>query len=481
LKAHKPNLLFVFADQWRKQAVGLFGENKVATPVIDRFAADGLTLTHAISCFPLCSPNRAIMLTGCYPLTTGVTTNFKPGMPSKLNDDAVTIGTVLKGKGYRTGYIGKWHLDLPEICADPEPASGAVHWDAYIPPGPRRFGFDYWYAYNANDRHMAPHYWKDTPEKIQVNEWSTKHETDVAIDFIRGREGSDGVSEGGGGRGDQPFALLLSWNPPHQPFQQVPAAFRERYAGEPLDLKPNHLEGEGMRMAEQHLRDYYAAVTATDEQFGRLLETLEQEGIADDTLVVLTSDHGELMGSHNWLEHKNIWYEESIRVPFFIRWPNKVKKGTDDALFNSVDIMPSLLGLLGLPIPEQVEGSDLSFVFRGEEGESPHSAFICHYPGGVGEYEQARLRGQDIHAYGWRGIRTPRYTYVVQRAYGSPTADRRLYDNERDPFQLTPTVLAEPPANGLEQELERELQSWLERIGDPFVLDEAGKLGDASS
>lgn len=459
MRKKQPNVLFVFPDQWRKQAVGVYHEDPVITPNIDRFAGEGLILDHAFSCYPLCSPNRSVMLTGCYPLKTGVTTNCKPGLSVKLDDSVATIGNVLKEQGYNTGYIGKWHLDMPEINTNPEPESGAKKWDAYIPPGPRRFGFDYWYAYNANDRHMSPHYWQDTPKKIQVHEWSTKHETDVAIQFIKNRNK------------EQPFALFLSWNPPHQPFDQLPESYREQYADKPITYRPN-VKGEGKDQTDRHLRDYFAAVTATDEQFARLLGVLDEQAIAEDTIVVLTSDHGELMGAHDWMEHKNIWFEESIAVPFFIRWPGKVKQGREDLLFNSVDIVPTLLGLLDVPQPKGLQGNDYSSIFKGIIMERPTSVFICQYPGSVSDHEQAKRKNIDINAYGWRGIRTSRYTYTVQKAFGTNTAQRWLYDNEEDPYQLSPVTFAGPPQDELAQQLENELQEWLDSLNDHFDLNE---------
>ncbi|UQZ86924.1 Arylsulfatase [Paenibacillus konkukensis] len=453
----QPNLLFVFPDQWRRQAVGLFNEDEVSTPNIDRFAGESLTLNHAISCFPLCSPNRSVMLTGRYPLSTGVTSNCKLGLPIKLNDDELTIGGVLKEAGYQTGYIGKWHLDVPEQSLEPEPASGARHWDAYIPPGPRRFGFDFWYSYNAYDRHMHPHYWQDTPQMIEPNVWSTEHETDVAIDYIRRRDP------------DQPFCLFVSWNPPHQPFEQVPERYKAMYADKPVKYRPN-VWGDGLAQAEQHLRNYYAAVTATDDQFGRLLAALEEEGLADDTIVVLTSDHGEMMGSHGWLEHKNVWYEESIGIPFFIRYPGRIPSGGSDCLLNSPDLVPTLLGLMNVPVPEKVQGTDCSAVFRGEGGKEPASAFICHYPGSVEEHRKAREQGLEINAYGWRGVRTHRYTYVAKRSFGDAALTRLCFDNESDPYQLNPLRFDQAPKEGPAVLLERELGQWLAKLDDPFEL-----------
>lgn len=293
---------------------------------------------------------------------------------------------------------------------------------------------------------------------IEPEEWSTQHETDVAIDFIRNRNQ------------DQPFCLYVSWNPPHQPFDQVPDMYKLLYADKPITYRPN-VQGKGLEQAEQHLRNYYAAVTATDDQFGRLLQVLEEEGLAEDTIVVLTSDHGEMMGSHGWLEHKNIWYEEAIGVPCFIRYPGRVASGTEDCLFNSSDLVPTLLGLMNLPIPDPIQGSDLSSVLLGQGGAKPTSAFICHYPGAIGEHEQARAMGLDINAYGWRGVRTNRYTYVARRHFDESKVLRLCYDNENDPYQLNPVMLDSVPKEGAAAELELELKAWLTKLQDPFSLE----------
>ncbi|TVY11197.1 sulfatase family protein [Paenibacillus cremeus] len=453
----QPNLLFVFPDQWRKQAVGMRNDDPVYTPNIDRFASQSVDLTNAISCFPLCSPNRSSMLTGRFPLSTGVTTNCKLGLGVKMNDDEVTIGDLLKQEGYRTGYIGKWHLDLPEQSSVPEPLSGAKHWDAYIPPGPRRFGFDLWYTYNANDRHLAPHYWQDSHEKLVPNEWSTKHETDVAIRFIQ--EGDR----------NQPFCLFVSWNPPHQPFEEVPDEYKAMYANEPLHVRPNVNE-QGLEQTEKYMRNYFAAVTGTDVEFGRLLAALDEAGLTEDTIVVLTSDHGETMGAHGWLEHKNIWYEESIGVPCFIRYPRAMAPRQDSILFNSVDFVPTILGLMGLPVPDYVQGTNYADILHGGNGDRPESTFICHYPGDVKLHKQAEEKGWDINAYGWRGVRTLRFTYVAERKVGDSPITRLLYDNELDPYQLSPTKYGGIPSDRIALELEQELASWLQKVGDKFPL-----------
>src|SRR5690625_4268409 len=196
----QPNILYVFADQWRRQAVGYAEEDPVVTPNIDRFAKESMVFSQAVTCTPLCSPHRASLLTGKYPLSTGVYTNCKVGADVMLREEETCMSDVLKQAGYQTGYIGKWHLDLPEKNHTDNPESGAEGWDAYTPPGPKRHGFDYWYSYGAWDSHLAPHYWQDSPEKIQVDQWSVEHETDRAIAFIQNR------------KKEQPFALFVSWS-----------------------------------------------------------------------------------------------------------------------------------------------------------------------------------------------------------------------------------------------------------------------------
>lgn len=182
---NKPNLLFLFADQWRRNSVGFMEKEDVITPNIDLFSKEALAFENAVSGCPLCSPSRASILTGTYPITHGVWTNCKTGLDDvALKEDAVTITDILKKNGYNTGYIGKWHLDSPEMNKSENPVSGARDWDAYTPPGKKRHGVDYWYSYGAYDNHLKPHYWSNDEKMIEVDKWSVEHETDKAIEFL---------------------------------------------------------------------------------------------------------------------------------------------------------------------------------------------------------------------------------------------------------------------------------------------------------
>ncbi|UQZ86600.1 Arylsulfatase [Paenibacillus konkukensis] len=469
----KPNIVYVFADQWRRQAAGFRGEDEVMTPNIDAFAAESLVFNHAVSCTPLCSPHRAALMTGTYPQTSGVYTNCKLGADIQLRESDMCIGDALKQSGYATGYIGKWHLDLPEQNVAERPESGAAGWDAYTPPGPKRHGFDFWYSYGTYDEHMTPHYWRDSPEMIQIRQWSVEHETDMALDYLEQRAR----------RREEPFVLFVSWNPPHSPFDQVPDRYKRIYEGRTVKFRPNvRAEGlaahtgepfeDGIERLTEYMNDYCAAVTGIDEQFGRLLQKLKELGLADDTLVVLSSDHGELMGAHG-LMAKHSWHEESIGIPCLMRWPGHIAAGETDLLFNSVDIMPTLLGLAGLAIPETVEGTDCSGPILGRGGDAPSAAFICTFPGRKDAIEQFAAQGLDNKRYGWRGVRTARYTYVVHRGYSAVDPSfclRLLYDLQEDPYQMNPLKLQRASQHPVAERLEGQLREWLEAAGDAFII-----------
>ena len=317
------NLLFVFADQWRGGAIGYAKEDPVKTPNMDKFCGESTYCDHTFSTFPVCSPHRASLMTGKYPLSAGFFTNCKKGLSLRLKDEEICVGQVLKKSGYETAYIGKWHLDEPEqnICEFPK--SGARDWDAYTPAGVRRHGFDYWYSYGTYDMHLSPHYWHESDEMIKVNKWSPEYETDKAIEYLsKIRDKS------------KPFAMYISWNPPHSVYSEVPDEYLKLY--DDVELKENvifesihHHTGENAAMSEEELRlttkQYYAAISGLDKQFGRLIDFLKENNLYEDTLVILSADHGDMMGSHG-LMGKHVWYEESIKIPFVLHVPGNNNK-----------------------------------------------------------------------------------------------------------------------------------------------------------
>jgi arylsulfatase A-like enzyme len=427
----RPNLLFVFADQMRGQEMGCAGNAAVQTPCLDRLAAEGTRLTHAFATSPVCGPNRAVLMTGTY-----ATTNRVPGNDLPLPLDLPTLGTVAQANGYRTAYIGKWHLDgLPR--------------SKFTPPGPRRHGFAFWAAYNCDHDYFHPRYYRDSPEVIRAEGYEPEVQTDLALEFLRAQDGRE------------PFCLVLSWGPPHDPYDQVPERYRARYDPETIPLRPNVIaEGDNPLAAGKRCRrtiaDYYAAITALDAQMARLLEHLDRSGLLENTLVVFTSDHGDMLWSHGWMK-KQSPYEEAIHVPFLLRGAGRIPAGrTSDVLIGTVHLLPTLAGLLGWDCP-QLEGEDLSAALRGEPGAfSPESLFLANY---LAE-DEAATQGMPE----WRAVRTRRYTYAEKPG----RIPWLLFDNEADPYQMR-NLLHTSQADGVQEPLRGLLSAWLAETRDPFL------------
>ncbi|NCO34559.1 MAG: hypothetical protein AUJ92_07415 [Armatimonadetes bacterium CG2_30_59_28] len=455
-----PNLLLVFADQMRYTSLGCAGEEAVKTPNLDRFAAQGAMLTNAVSTCPVCVPYRGSLLTGRYPLSSTVFTNniqLPPDMPS--------MSKMLKEAGYSTGYIGKWHL------------RGEPALEGFVPPGPMRHGFEYWAVHNCSHDYRNATYYRDGSEPIKLPGWEPDGQTDLAIEFLRAHIRPETEDR-------KPFALVMSWGPPHTPFI-APPEYEALYAPERITLRPNvrmvedwvtfgDNGGYDRRYAdpEMVLKDfiarYYAAITNLDWNFGRLTAALDELGIAEDTIVVFTSDHGDMLGSHGQLHKLQPW-EESVRVPFLIRYPGKVKVGMrTEVPFGTPDILPTLFGMMGLKVPHGVEGSDLSPALLGKPMETPQSAVLLCVTSSVtwGQRWTNCSKGGWGMPFGfirpYRGVRTRTHTYIRDRQ-----GPWFLYDNEHDPYQLT-NLIETKGKSAVLPELDRELNDWLERTGDFF-------------
>ncbi len=421
----KPNIVFLLTDQWRLQALGYSGNAQVQTPHIDRLSRESINFRHAISGYSVCCPWRASFLTGQYPLTHGVFVNDVP-----IGGNPVGLGDAFKRQGYKTAYIGKWHVD----------GHGR---SSYIPPE-RRLGFDYFKALECtHDYNQSAYYAHDDPTPRQWEGYDVFAQTQDAQDYIRSQTG------------EQPFLLVLSWGPPHNPYQTAPAKYRDLYDPQSIDLRPN-VPAELADQAREWLAGYYAHCTAIDKSVGDMMNTLEECRLAEDTILVFTSDHGDMLGSQG-LERKQKPYDESIRVPFLLRHPAQYGREARlcDAFLNAHDIMPTLLGICGLPIPTTVEGRDYSAVLDDRSAEGEAALLACFHPFG----EWPRERG----GIEYRGIRTPRYTYC--RRLDGPWL---LFDNEADPYQLANLVNRAAHAQ-LQRELEGILQRKLDEMGDAFL------------
>ncbi len=421
----RPNIVFVIADQWRAQAFGFAGDPNVKTPNLDRFERECVNFTQAVSGMPVCSPTRASLLTGQRPLTHGAFINDVP-----LNPNAVTLAKELKAAGYDTACIGKWHID--------------GHGRSTYIPGDRRQGFDYWKVLECTHNYNKSPYYADGPEKLFWDGYDALAQTRDAATYLRSRPKSG-----------KPFLLWLAWGPPHNPYETAPAKYREMYSVDKIELHPN-VPASAKTAARAFLAGYYAHCTALDDCFGELLQVLKEAGL-DNTLVVFTSDHGDMLGSHDQ-QRKQRPYEESARVPMLLRLPPAlgIKPGRVDGTINTEDVMPTLLSLCGLPIPKTVEGYDFSAYLRGGADPSGGAALIqCVSP--FGEF----IRGNGGREY--RGIRTRQYTFV--RDLEGPWL---LFDNSKDPYQLE-NLVGKPEHANLQAELDVLLKNKLASQKDEFM------------
>ncbi len=468
----RPNLLFIFAGQWRRQALGCMDADPVWTPYMDRVAAEGMVFENALSCNPLCTPNRAAMLTGRHPFSLNMMYNWL-----RLPVGEETIAKALAPAGYDTGYVGKWHLD--EWDGDERHGTS---WNALTPAGERRMGFDFWHASGCVHNHWKLDYITTDNRRVQGEGWQIDHETDIALRYLRNAEAQRDL--------DRPFCLFVSFSPPHTQHGPIPHrpslegynyAAPERYEGiyaaQKLPVPPNASADWYL----PHAPGYFGAVTSMDDAVGRLMATLEDTGMAEDTVVVVTSDHGDCLGSHRKLI-KDVWYEESIGIPFVVRWPGHVPAGRRESmLLNTPDMMPTLLGLMGVEIPPGRHGRDFSPVLLGRGGEvEPREQAFLSFNGGSPPRHLVRWDGfPDEGNRKWRGVRTRRYTYVAasREQYGNPErfcqplpegVTQVVFDLENDPWQVNP-IYPGQGCDGVIANLHARLAGWLAELGDPFL------------
>lgn len=432
-QARRQNVLFVLVDQWRAQATGYNGDPNARTPNIDRFAAESVNLSNAVSGAPVCCPYRGSLMTGQYQLTHGVYVN-----DVELKPKGATLGETFSKAGYRTGYIGKWH-----VYGSPDGQYGRR-----LKPVPKdkRFGFDYWKACECTHNYNKSLYYEgdDTAEKYWPG-YDAIAQTDDACRFVEEKS-----------KGSDPYFLVLSLGPPHSPYNTAPEKYKKLYEGREIDLRPNVPDALDEKAAEI-LRGYYAHIAALDDCFGKLLDTLRRTGTADDTVVVFTSDHGDMMLSQSLTDKQHPW-DESIRVPFLVRHPRRFgpKPRAVAIPMDAPDIMPTLLGLCGIRVPDSVEGIDFaSNIVSGETPKEDSGAFLNM----IAPFTVLRRFGFAEY----RGLRTERYTYVR-----SATGPWLLYDNSEDPFQKRNLINA-AGYRSLRADMDKALDTRLKKRKDDFL------------
>ena len=421
----KPNIVYILTDQWRASALGYAGDPNVKTPRLDKFTEEAVNFVNAVSVTPVCTPHRAALLTGRYPTSTGMFLN-----DLYLPDEELCMAEIFKAEGYNTAYLGKWHLD------------GHGRLNSVAPE--RRQGFDYWKALECSHNYNnMPYYDNDNPE---IKYWKG-YSPDALVQDAN-------LYMADHAKDDNPFLLFISIATPHFPHNSAPKEFMEMYPLEEIKLAPN-VPKESEQIAREELQGYYGHSTATDKAIGSVLDKIKELDLSDNTIIVFTADHGEMMGAHGIKPFtKQLAWDESIKVPFLISYPSigKNRGAIVHAPINTPDILPTLLGLAQVNIPETVEGEDLSELIISPDPNVDRAALVMNVCPFTREYKYPE----------YRAVRTKQYTYAR-----IPEGASKLFDNLSDPYQMN-NLVDKPEFADLQQELDQKLNQKLEKIGDDF-------------
>lgn len=447
-----PNILIVIADQFRWDFVGAYGLNPMGvTPNIDSIARRGAAFQNAVTNQPWCSPSRACLFTGQYGTTNGVW-ELGPG----LRTDATTLATVLRSQGYTTNYIGKWHL-APHTAnsskVDPLGRNGL----GYVPPQYRGGFLDLWEAANVLELTTHPYegnLW-DADGKVIHYEgtYRVDYLTQLAVQFLKQKH-------------EKPFLLVVSQLEPHEQNDADRPVPPKKYAGKyvnpfvPHDLR--FLPG----MWQELLPDYYGGIKAIDDSIGVLLKTLSEEGLSENTIVVMLSDHGNHFLTRTYEEWKCTPHDSSIHIPLLIQGPGFDHAGMVPEVVSMVDITPSLLDAVGAKIPDSMQGRSIMPILRSPEGRKSwrQEAFVQFAASAIG-----------------RALRTDKWTYCAidpnkdgMAAPNSSTYQEYLaYDLESDPHQLINLVGRRESGNWDEFSRRSDVDELRERLRARIV--EAGE------
>ena len=436
---NRPNIIWIFGDQHRAQALGCAGDGNVHTPNIDRLSAEGLMCTAATSGFPLCCPFRGSLLTSRYPH------QCVPGHEYRMPPDQPTIAAAFRQADYHTAYFGKWHLD----GFHEKTGRAAFH----IVPPDRRGGFDKWIGYennnsqwdswvHGNDGDSAFHY--------RLDGFETDVLTDMFIEHINER----------GTMSQKPFFAALSVQPPHDPYV-APAQWMQRHTPATIQLRKNVPDMPRVtEQARRELAGYYAMIENLDWNLGRIRQALFKTGLEENTHIIFFSDHGDMHGSHGQFR-KTSPYEESIRIPFIIGGGLNTYgrfTGQEPILINHVDIAPTTLGLCGIDKPDWMCGTDFSGYRLPQRHKPavPDSAFL---------QQNISPGHQDTVDRPWRGIVTQDgWKYAVLS--GQPWM---MFNLKEDPYELANLAL-DRRYSEQRTRLQERLAAWINDTHDEFQL-----------
>jgi arylsulfatase A-like enzyme len=448
-----PNIILCMCDQLRAFEVGCYGNPVIRTPHIDQLAAEGVRFETAVTTFPVCMAARSVTLSGQHNRTcTGGVGNvasnqgegrvYFPQYPFSgrphLKDE--TLPEVLHGLGYHTAAIGKWHIHT---------------W-------PHDVGFDRYIIPRMNHAHTGQSFIENGGPEFVPDGFSVDYECDCVESFLTQQVGTE-----------RPFFLYYNISPPHCPMSDAPEKYTRMYRPEEIPIRPNvdllkrlpdqdhwfkvyrwdyryynfHLpyteELPEDFTLQRVIAEYYGMTTWVDDAVGRMLAALDANGLAEDTIVIFTSDHGDYLGSHGRVQKGDL-HEESVRIPLIVRWPVELEPNVPNRQVAAlVDLAPTLLGLVGAKTPSHMHGQSLATVLRGERATLADDCAFIETGRGV-------------------GIRTPTHLYGLPFVVdGRQLAEKpdMFFDLVTDSYQLH--NLAETREQvGVAQELDRRLRAW---------------------
>jgi len=486
---NKPNIIFILSDDHATNAITAYSDrfrDIAPTPNIDKIAKDGAILRNAFSTNAICGPSRASIITGKYNHVNGYYKNFQGGL---FDADQWSYPKALQESGYETTLVGKWHL-------------------ASVPQG-----FDY-YKYHIDHGEQGV-YWNPTysenGKEVKEKGYATNLTTDFALNWLNNRNE------------DKPFCMLLQYKAPHREWSPdkkyeelwendslpVPSTFFDNYEGREKtagnthmtmdylnrrDMKieaPDSLNDKQQRKwldygnkpgqlvtlnglengkelkelkFQKYIKDYLATIKSVDDNIGRVLDYLKENGLEENTIVVYASDQGFFLGEHGWFD-KRWMYEESLRMPFIIKYPGKIKTNTVvNDIVSNIDIAPTLLDLAGIESPDEVQGKSFKSQLMGEKNDNWRQSMYYHY------YEYPKWHHVQPHY----GIRTERYK-LIHFYYDIDLWE--FYDLEKDPHELNNLINSNQHAE-LIADLKDELYALKTQYGNTMTIDELREIAD---
>ena len=441
--AEAPNIVFIFSDDHAYQAISAYGSTINQTPNIDRLAKEGMLFRNCYVTNSICGPSRAVILTGKYSHLNGFPTN---GAFERFDGSQQTFPKLLQGAGYQTAVIGKWHL-----VTDPT-------------------GFDYWHILPGQGAYYNPPM-IDNGKQVKHAGYTTEIITDLSLDWLKKRDKS------------KPFLLMCQHKAPHRQWEPAPKYLNkyddvtipepdtlfDDYSGRgkaehtqdmtiaktmtaqdlklefPKNLTPEQeklwheaydAENEALRKAnlqgsdlvrwkyQRYIKDYLRCIDSVDESVGRVLDYLDKEGLAENTIVVYSADQGFYLGEHGWFD-KRWFYEQSVKTPLLVRWPKMVQGGTvNTAMVSNLDYPETFLAAAGVPVPGDMQGKSLLPLLAGKMPDDWRKSFYYHY------YEFPGPHSVRRH-YGVIDAR-----YKLMHFYEPDIAEWEMFDLEADPKEM---------------------------------------------